>query len=115
MGFKKFLASAGIGGAKVDTVLHDPNCTPGGVLHGVVNLTGGKADQRVQRINLALVARVEVEYHTSEGDQERLQNMEFHEQQVAQEFELAAGREHQLPFSMEVPGRHRSQRLAVSP
>ena len=56
--FKKALASIGIGGAKVDTVLENPELQPGDTLKGVIKMMGGKVDQPVDRVYLELLTEV---------------------------------------------------------
>jgi sporulation-control protein len=50
--FKKFLASVGIGNAKVDTQLENVNFYPGEEVRGRVVMEGGKTEQQIDRINL---------------------------------------------------------------
>jgi sporulation-control protein len=52
--FKKMLASVGVGAAKVNTELHTPEVTPGGIISGVVYIEGGDVEQNVDRIYLSI-------------------------------------------------------------
>ena len=61
MGFKKLFASLGVGSASVDTVLHEPNVVPGGVVQGEVHIEAGSVDQQIQKLSVGLMAPVEVE------------------------------------------------------
>lgn len=99
MGFKKMMASMGAGAAKVDTVLHQANVQPGGVLQGEAHLQGGAADQDIQQVAVELVARVEVE----SGDTEFKQDVPFAGKPIAGRFELDDNDKHNIPFSLEVP------------
>jgi sporulation-control protein len=99
MGFKRFLAALGAGGASVETVLQDPHVVPGGVVHGEVRIQGGQVDQRIEGLTLGLQARVEVETE----DSEYKQDVEFHRQQVGGAFELKEGAVHVVPFALHVP------------
>jgi sporulation-control protein len=97
--FKKMLAALGVGGPSVDTVLGTHTVTPGGVLTGSVNITGGDHETAIEYVSVGLVTRVEVE----SGDQEYSSNVEFHTVRLTGPFTLAAGANHSLPFSVEVP------------
>src|SRR5690606_36417631 len=66
MAFKKLLASLGAGGASVETVLHEVNVVPGGVVQGEVRIQGGSVAQQIEGLSVGLQAKVEVE----SGDQE---------------------------------------------
>ena len=48
MAFKKLLASLGAGGASVETVLHEVNVVPGGVVQGEVRIQGGSVNQDIE-------------------------------------------------------------------
>ncbi|NLU71074.1 sporulation protein [Streptomyces sp. HNM0574] len=99
MGFKKLFASVGIGAASVDTVLHEPNVVPGGVVQGEVRIEGGSVVQEIQGLSVGLQARVEVE--TNDG--ERKQNIEFGRQQLGGALTLQEGSQHTVPFQLAVP------------
>ncbi len=93
------LQAFGVGGPTVDTVLHDPNCRPGGVLSGEVRLAGGSHDVDIDHVTLSLVTRVEVEH----GDHEGTRNAEFARLGVAGRFSLRAGEQRSIPFQFQVP------------
>ncbi|MET7639071.1 sporulation protein [Streptomyces sp. NPDC005438] len=99
MGFKKLLASVGAGGASVDAVLHEPNVVPGGVVQGEVRIEGGSVPQQIEGLSVGLQARVEVE----SGDNEYKTNIEFHRLQLGGAFEVQAGAQHAVPFSLDIP------------
>ncbi len=96
--FKKLSGMFG-GGASVDTVLADPNTTPGGVVRGEVRIGGGTQEMAVDRIELELVARVEIE----SGDSEYNQMIPFGKVVAAERFGLAPGAQHAVPFALPVP------------
>jgi sporulation-control protein len=96
--FSRLKASLGAG-VSVDTVLTNPNVTPGGILAGEVRFTGGKVDYEVEGITLTLGAKVEVE----SGDEEYNTWMEFHRAPAAGRFVLTAGAAHAVPFQVAVP------------
>ncbi|MGC4889016.1 sporulation protein [Micromonospora sp. DT227] len=99
MVFKKMLSAFGVGGPSVDTVLTNPNTRPGLALDGHVNLVGGDAPARIERITVGLVTRVEIEG----GDTEYAGVMEFHRMPVSDAFELAPKQQLAIPFQMPVP------------
>lgn len=97
--FKKILASLGAGSASIETVLHNAQVQPGGVIQGVTHLKGGSVDQDINAVSVALMARVEVE----SGDQEYTTDMTFTKLALTGKFELDDGQEHDIPFNLEVP------------
>ncbi|MGW5209615.1 sporulation protein [Streptomyces sp. NPDC004051] len=99
MAFKKLLASLGAGGASVETVLHEDNVVPGGVVQGEVRIQGGTVNQQIEGLSVGLQAKVEVE----SGDQEYKQNIEFTKSRLGGAFELQAGAVHAVPFGLEIP------------
>ncbi|GAB2774009.1 sporulation protein [Streptomyces daliensis] len=99
MGFKKLFASMGVGSASVDTVLHEPNVVPGGIVQGEVRIEAGSVDQQIQGLSVGLQAKVEVE--TNDGEMK--QNIEFGRQSLGGAFDLAADSSHTVPFQLEVP------------
>lgn len=99
MVFKKMLASLGAGAAEVETVLHESNVQPGGVVQGEVNLKGGSVEQDIEEVRVELVARVEVE----SGDSEFQTDVPFYGKPLTGKFELDDDDRHRIPFSLEVP------------
>lgn len=99
MAFKKLLASLGAGGASVETVLHEVNVVPGGVVQGEVRIQGGSVNQQIEGLSVGLQAKVEVE----SGDEEYKQNIEFTKSRLGGAFELQAGAVHAVPFGLEIP------------
>jgi sporulation-control protein len=99
MVFKKLLASLGSGGAKVDTVLVQSSCYPGGTLQGTVHILGGDVEQLVNKVEVAFWARVEVE----SGDREHKQDIKFGGVQVASAFKIRENERVALPFTLPVP------------
>jgi len=97
--FKKLRQMAGIGGPSVETVLHDPNTMPGGVLTGEVTVIGGQYNSDIRSLNLALRTKVEVE----SGDNEYKQNIEYAKLPIAGSFTLQEGARHTVPFQMPIP------------
>jgi sporulation-control protein len=97
--FKKLRQAMGIGGPSIETTLHDPNTTPGGVVTGEVVIVGGQFNSDIKSVNLALRTRVEVETSDSEYDT----NMEYSKLPVAGGFKLEEGMRHSVPFQFPIP------------
>jgi sporulation-control protein len=100
--FKKLSGMFG-GGASVDTVLTNPHTLPGGVLHGEVRINGGNVEMVVDRVELELVAKVEVEGEMSGDDYEYNTNVPFQRLHLGHRFSLQAGARHAVPFELAVP------------
>jgi voltage-gated potassium channel len=64
--FDKILASVGIGGAKIDTVIKEQEIVVGDTITGRIYITGGNTAQDISGIKLALKTSVEVESGDSE-------------------------------------------------
>ncbi|WP_433331772.1 sporulation protein [Spirillospora sp. CA-294931] len=99
MVFKKLMQAAGVGGPQVETVLHNPNTTPGGTITGEVTILGGKHDSDIIGVNLALKTRVEIE----SGDSEYTGDMEYAKKRIAGSFELDDGARYAIPFELHIP------------
>jgi sporulation-control protein len=97
--FKKMMRALGVGGPSVETVLHNPNCRPGGYLEGQIHVIGGDHAVDVEYVALGLVTRVEVE----SGDADFEATQEFQRQPAAGGFRLDSGARHDIPFRFEVP------------
>lgn len=99
MVFKKMMKAMGVGGPSVETILHNPNTTPGGFVTGEVNLLGGEHDSDIIGVDLSLKTRVEIE----SGDNEYRQDLEYAKVRIAGSFELKDGARHSIPFRMQIP------------
>lgn len=99
MVFKKLMKAMGVGGPSVETILHNPNTTPGGTITGEVNLLGGDHSSDIIAVNLALRTRVEVE----SGDSEYHSDLEYAKLAIAGSFQLQPGARHSIPFTMQIP------------
>ena len=86
-------------GVTVDSVLTDPNVTPGGTLDGEVTFTGGESDQKVEGITIQFTALVEQD---DKGEDDTA-TFDFHRAQVSGPFQLAKGSTHSVAFSVPVP------------
>jgi sporulation-control protein len=96
MVFKKMLKALGVGGPSVDTVLHAPQCQPGGMLTGEVRLAGGDSDADIEHVALSLVTHVE---HEERG---RVP-VEFHRIVISGRFHLHPNQQMSIPFQFPVP------------
>lgn len=100
MVFRRLLKAMGIGGPTVETVLANPDCRPGGVLEGNVQVGGGGDHPvDVEYVAVGLVARVEV----PAADGVYMADQEFHRQRLTGSFRLDPGARHDIPFSFDVP------------
>ncbi|WP_238006540.1 sporulation protein [Dactylosporangium sp. AC04546] len=90
MVFKKLLASLGLGGVEVDTVIAAQPVTPGGMLTGQVNLRA-KSDSQVTAVDLQLLVN---------GP---LGEVELARHRVAADLHLTGGSNPSLPFTLPVP------------
>lgn len=97
--FKKLFASLGVGGASVDTRLHQSTVQPGGPLSGEVVIRGGDVAQVIEHVALALMTEVEVE----RGDNEYRSSHSLGSVRVAGRQEVQPGQEIRLPFSFTLP------------
>ena len=59
--FKNAMATLGLGGAKVDTVLHSSQVVPGGTISGVIKIFGGKVEQNIKGVKLIVKTNYEKE------------------------------------------------------
>ncbi|XVQ10661.1 sporulation protein [Spirillospora sp. CA-255316] len=99
MVFKKLMQAMGVGGPQVETVLHNPNTTPGGTVTGEVTIVGGEHDSDIIGVKLALKTRVEVE----SGDNEYASNLEYAKLPIAGAFKLDDGARYSIPFQLPIP------------
>ncbi|AMC35538.1 sporulation protein [Janthinobacterium sp. B9-8] len=97
--FKKLLATVGVGGASVDTVLNNPSLRPGDVLSGHVQIKGGKVEQDIEYVDLILMAEVEQE----SGDHEARVAKPLGSIRASGALKIAAGQEIRLPFMLTLP------------
>jgi sporulation-control protein len=98
--FKKMFDSVGVGGAKVDTILHTTTVAQGGVISGIVRMTGGQVEQEIEGIELYVMANVWSE--DSEGnDYEHAEAL--YKYTVPVHFNIQKGAVHDAPFSFNFP------------
>ncbi|MGL5147278.1 MAG: sporulation protein [Plesiomonas shigelloides] len=92
--FKKLLAAVGIGGAKVDTRLHQSRLLPGQAVCATIVVQGGDAAQQIDGIDLALMTKVKV----STDNGEYFKNHCLGRWRVAESFEIQPNEIRELPF-----------------
>lgn len=97
MVLKSFLRSLGSGGPTIDAVLDSDRVEVGGTLTGTLHIRGGDPDQVASKATLDVVARV----------QKKMGDDEYSADEViagiALPGPLPLGREHSLPFRIELP------------
>lgn len=106
--FNKVLSSIGIGSAKVDTVLHNPELTPLDILQGSVQVTGGGSSQHINHIELHLCCNFfSEECYTDDDDNEQTRIQEHVAKltnvRVSDSFELAAEQALSFEFELQLP------------
>ncbi|MDO4246023.1 MAG: sporulation protein [Deinococcus sp.] len=93
--FKKMMAAAGIGAARVDARLHHSAVRVGEELRGTVTVTGGKVEQHIERLNLGLTTRYR--------DGEEWATHTLFSLPVVGSFSIRPGEVREFPFSLPVP------------
>jgi len=63
--FKKLLAGIGIGAASIDFEISQPSVQIGGTVSGMVKITGGAVDQKIEQVYITLV----LDYHYTHDGQ----------------------------------------------
>lgn len=97
--FDKMLSKIGIGAAKVDTTLHQPEIMRGEVLTGEVKMKGGKTAQEIRQVYIDLQTHYVEE--TPEGLTTHTHTL--HRLEIADAFTLEAGEEVIYDFELEIP------------
>jgi sporulation-control protein len=97
--FNKILASAGIGSAKVDTLVDQAVYVPGEELSGVMRIKGGKIDQEIGKIDIEL----KTEYIVEHDDKKTTTTCCIARIKVSDGFHLEQGQELEIPFSFRLP------------
>ncbi|WP_424768692.1 sporulation protein [Paenibacillus sp. sgz302251] len=97
--FNRFLASIGIGSAKIDTLLEKPRYAPGELVQGVVKIQGGSVEQRIETIQLSVMT----EYMRESNDTKMTQHGQVGRFHVSAPFVLQSGEYREVPFSFQLP------------
>jgi len=98
--FKKMMASMGIGSAKVDTVLDDSEIVLGGVISGVINITGGNLEQQIDAVGLEFFTKISRENSEGEEYESSFSLAKFH---IADAFLLGEDERRQFEFAFDMP------------
>ncbi|MUG94467.1 sporulation protein SpoOM [Scytonema sp. UIC 10036] len=97
--FKKFLASVGIGAAKVDTRLFNDSVVPGDLLEGEVHIVGGDVAQDIDDIYLKLAT----EYKRETEDSTYHEECVMVNYRLLERLSIQAKEELVVPFSLQLP------------
>ncbi|MDQ0273924.1 sporulation protein [Cytobacillus purgationiresistens] len=97
--FNKVLASVGIGAAKVDTKLHSETVFPGGEVTGVVEVKGGKIEQKIAEIYI----NVSTAFEKESDDKKYYVNSQIERIRLSESFLLKSDEEKEIPFSFVLP------------
>ncbi|GGE59889.1 sporulation protein [Priestia taiwanensis] len=97
--FKKALASIGIGGVKVDTILENSSLVVGEDVRGRVEITGGNIHQDIDAIHLTLYS-----YYVEEINDKKVTNKAVQNRiKLTDAISIRAGEKQTIPFTLHVP------------
>ena len=97
--FKKLKASLGIGAAKVDTILENPELFQGDTLIGTVHIQGGDVEQQIDAIHLKLNTEVKVESDNGTS----YQTLTLFHTQAVDLFVIRVGEKKEIRFTIKLP------------
>ncbi|WP_042346690.1 sporulation protein [Bacillus massiliigorillae] len=97
--FNKFLASLGMGSARVDTKLEKDSFYPGDQVKGVVEITGGNVEQQIDEIYLT----IHTKYEKESGDKKYHETATIERIRINEPFSIAANEVKDIPFSFTLP------------
>jgi sporulation-control protein len=97
--FNKVFASMGIGSAEVDTKLEKDTYMPGETVQGVVAIKGGKIDQHIDEIYLAL----NTTYLRESNDRKYSVTATIDRFRLTTPFHIGANERRDIPFSFQLP------------
>ncbi|MCE7564911.1 sporulation protein [Aliivibrio fischeri] len=97
--FKKLKASLGIGAAKVDTILENPELFQGDKLIGAVHIQGGDIEQKIDAIHIKLNTEIKIENDNGVS----YQTFTLFHTQAVNPFVIQAGEQKKLPFTIKLP------------
>jgi len=97
--FNKVFASVGIGAAEVDTKLEKDTYMPGETVQGVVVIKGGKIDQQIDEIYLAL----NTTYLRESDDRKYSVTATIDRFRLTTPFTIQAKEKKDIPFSFQLP------------
>ncbi|MRG85631.1 sporulation protein SpoOM [Salinibacillus xinjiangensis] len=96
---KKWLASVGIGSAKVDTQLDNTQLEPGQEVQGKVVIQGGNTEQQIDRIQLFVMTEVVRE----KDDRKVYDNVVLDSFSIGQSFVIQEGERKEIDFQFTLP------------
>lgn len=98
--FTKALSKVGIGAAKIDAVLDFEQIEPGQEITGTINISGGKAEQEINKVDLDVYCNYFVERQDEEGESETIeQHCKINSWDIEESFTISPGEDKQIPFS----------------
>lgn len=97
--FSKVLASVGVGAAKVDTKLEKNAYYPGETLKGMVEITGGSIEQKIDAIYLT----VNTTYERETNDKKYTTAAIIERYQLSEPFVIKANERKEIPFNFHIP------------
>lgn len=97
--FKKLLASAGVGAAKVDTQLEKDQFAPGETVHGKVVIKGGDVEQAIDTIHIFLMTEATREVN----DKKVKEKVALQKYPIANQETIKADETKDIPFSIQLP------------
>ncbi|MFC5468993.1 sporulation protein [Cohnella suwonensis] len=97
--FKRMLASAGIGAAQVDLLLHEDEVNAGDTMTGVVRIQGGRVNQQVDDV----YAFAMTSYEKSNNDRRTTENAAIAKFLLAGKFTVEAEKTYEFPVSFRLP------------
>jgi sporulation-control protein len=97
--FNKIFASVGIGSATVDTKLERDTYMPGETVKGVVEIRGGKLDQQVDEIYLAL----NTTYLRESDDRKYTVTATIDKFRITSPFMITVNERKEIPFTFQLP------------
>jgi sporulation-control protein len=97
--FEKLLSSIGVGAAKVDTIVSNPEVERGGLLKGKVMIYGGNAEQEISKIYLELVTS----YYYDAGSTGGYKYHTILEHDIHTHFFINPHEKKEIPFEFIIP------------
>jgi sporulation-control protein len=97
--FKRMLASAGIGAAKVNLMLHQDTVSAGDTISGVVRIEGGRVDQEVDDVYAFVKTQYVKEHNNSKTNVEATLAKFL----LAEKFTAEAEKVYEFPVSFQIP------------
>ncbi len=104
--FTKALSKVGIGAAKVDAVLDNESVQPGELITGVIKITGGKVEQKINKIDLDVYCNyfVEEEYERDDETHTRVveRTCRINSWDLNESFMIQPEEYREIPFEVEL-------------